>query len=123
LASFPTPALRRKLPNARAATVPEAKITRYLLDPAHPVGGSKAVFFLRFGFTVAEWERLAWSLRAHAIENEVSEAQENRHGVRYAVDGPLSAPDGTVLNVRTAWFIDANSETPRFVTAHPLPKR
>jgi len=111
-----------KLPNAETATVPEPKITRYLLNPSHPAGGSKAVFFLRFGFTAAGWQRLAWALRAHAIENEVSETEETRYGVRFVVDGPLSAPDGTVLNVRSAWFIDAGSEMPRFVTAHPLPK-
>jgi len=41
-----------KLPNAHLAVVPERKITLYLLNPAHSAGGSKAVFFLRFGFTV-----------------------------------------------------------------------
>jgi hypothetical protein len=111
-----------KLPNAETATIPEPKITRYLLNPFHPSGGSKAVFFLRFGFTAEGWQRLAWALRAHALENEVSETTENVYGVRFAVDGPLLAPDGTVLNVRSAWFIDAGSEMPRFVTAHPLPK-
>ena len=34
-----------KLPDAGLATVPERKITHYLLNPAHPAGGSKAVFF------------------------------------------------------------------------------
>jgi hypothetical protein len=29
--------------------VAEQKITGYLLNPAHPAGGSKAHFFLRFG--------------------------------------------------------------------------
>jgi len=43
-----------KLPNAHLATVPERKVTHYLLNPAHPAGGSKASFFLRFGFTVAD---------------------------------------------------------------------
>jgi hypothetical protein len=43
-----------KLPNNQSATVPERKITHYLLNPAHPAGGSKASFFLRFGFTIAE---------------------------------------------------------------------
>jgi hypothetical protein len=57
-----------------------------------------------------------------ATENEVSETEETRFGIRFVIDGPLSAPDGTVLNVRSAWFIDAGGETPRFVTAHPLPK-
>jgi len=30
--------------------------------------------------------------------------------------------DGTILNVRSAWYIDAVGDAPRFVTAHPLPK-
>jgi hypothetical protein len=36
-----------KLPYVEMAEVPEEKITRYLLNAAHPAGGSKAVFFLR----------------------------------------------------------------------------
>ncbi len=38
------------------------------------------------------------------------------------VDDPLTAPDGTSLNVRTAWYISPGVDAPRFVTAHPLPK-
>jgi hypothetical protein len=38
------------------------------------------------------------------------------------VDGPLTAPDGTILNVRSAWYIDLGGDAPRFVTAHPLPR-
>jgi len=33
-----------KLPNAQLATVPERKVTHYLLNPGHPAGGSKATF-------------------------------------------------------------------------------
>lgn len=111
------------LPNVELATVPEAKITRYLLNPAHPAGGSKAVFFLRYGFTVTAWEVMAEALLEHARKNEVIECEQTRHGTRYAIDGPLVAPDGAILNVRTAWYINSGSVVPRFVTAHPLPKR
>ena len=111
-----------KLPNAASASVPERKVTHYLLNPAHPAGGSKATFFLRFGFTVADRQRLAEALLRHARENEVVETEQTLHGVRYVVDGPLTAPDGTSLNVRTAWYIHTGSDAPRFVTAHPLPK-
>lgn len=111
-----------KLPKNELATVPEEKITRYLLNTAHPAGGGKASFFLRFGFSVADWRRLAESLRQHARENEVVEMEETRFGKRYVVDGPLAAPDGTSLNVRSAWYIDAGGDAPRFVTAHPLQK-
>jgi len=97
-------------------------MTHYLLNPAHPAGGSKAVFFLRFGFTAAEWQRLADALLRHARENEVVASERTRHGMRYVVDGVLQAPDGTTLNVRSAWYIHPNSDQPRFVTAHPLRK-
>ncbi len=111
-----------KLPNAELAVVPERKVTHYLLNPAHPAGGSKAWFFLRFGFTVAEWQRLADALLRLARENEVMETEQTVHGQRYVVDGRIVAPDGMPLNIRTAWFIDAAGAAPRFVTAHPLPR-
>jgi hypothetical protein len=47
-----------KLPRAELGTVPEEKVTRYLLNAAHSAGGGKASFFLRFGFSVADWRRL-----------------------------------------------------------------
>jgi hypothetical protein len=112
-----------KLPHAELATVPEEKVTRYLLNPAHPAGGSKATFFLRFGFKIEEWHFLSEALLRHARENDVVEREETRHGTRYAIDGPLVAPDGTALNVRTAWYINPGATVPRFVTAHPLPKQ
>ena len=111
-----------KLPNAELATVPERKIMLYLLNPAHPAGGSKAAFFLRFGFSASAWSQLADALLRHARENAVVATEQTEHGMRYVLDGPLFAPDGTNLNVRTAWFIDRGSSAPRFVTAHPLPK-
>jgi hypothetical protein len=112
-----------KLPNAQSATVAERKVTHYLLNPAHPAGGSKAKFFLRFGFNIAEWRQLAEALLLHARENEVVGMEQTPHGSRYVVEGMLVAPDGSVLNIRSAWYIDLRGESgPRFVTAHPLPR-
>lgn len=112
-----------KLPNAHLATVPERKITLYLLNPAHPAGGSKASFFLRFGFTVAKWQQLAEALLRHTRENEMVETEQTAHGRRFVVDGPLIAPDGSRLNIRSAWYIyPGRGDKPQFVTAHPLRK-
>ena len=69
-----------KLPDIQLATVPERKVTHYLLNPTHPTGGSKASFFLRFGFSATEWRRLAEALLAHARENEVVESEQTPHG-------------------------------------------
>ncbi len=84
-----------KLPNVQSATVPERKVTHYLLNPAHPAGGSKAWFFLRFGFNVREWRKLEEALLRHARENEVVETEPTPHGRRYVMEGQLLAPDGT----------------------------
>jgi hypothetical protein len=111
-----------KLPNANKAIVDRKKIVDYLLNPAHPAGGSKALFFLRFGFTVANWQHLTEALLRHARENEVTATEQTVYGRRFVVEGPLTTPDGSRLNVRSAWYIDEGDSAPRFVTAHPLRK-
>jgi hypothetical protein len=111
-----------KIPNANRAILTERKITAYLLNSAHPAGGSKAAFFLRHGFSQTRWTELQSALLRHVQENETSKQEESRHGMRFIVDGPILAPDGTQLNIRSAWYIDPSSDIPRFVTAHPLPK-
>lgn len=111
-----------KLPNAEHAIVPERKLTLYLLNRVHPIGGPKATFFLHHGFTMEQWQVFAERLLRHALENEVVASDENPHGVRYTLDGLLITPAGKSLNVRTAWFMDHGSETPRFINAHPLLK-
>jgi hypothetical protein len=40
-----------RLPVAEEAEVPMAKVVRYLLNPSHRSGKSKARFFLGHGFT------------------------------------------------------------------------
>jgi hypothetical protein len=62
-----------KLPNIENAYVPEAKLVKYLLNIEHPSGGKdKAIFFMRFGFTVEDWEVMATALLAHAATYEVA---------------------------------------------------
>lgn len=109
-----------RLPGAEHATVPASKIVDYLLSPTHRAGKSKAAFFSSFGFAAHQWQVLASALRRHAMENDVCEQEETAYGSRYVVDGSLSAPDGSILNIRSVWFIDRGSDKTRFVTAHPL---
>jgi len=59
-------------------------------------------FFLRFGFTPSDWQRLAEALLGLAQKNEVIESEQTRHGIRYVVDGTVAAPNGTILKIRTA---------------------
>ena len=56
---------RSSLPGADAAFVESAKLTDYLLNPDHPVGGDKAAFLDRFGFRREAWPVLEAALLAH----------------------------------------------------------
>jgi hypothetical protein len=114
---------RSALPDAASAEVPEDKIRKYLLSTTHRSGKSKAAFFLRFGFTAQDWRQLGAALQRHAQENPVAETETTEFGVRYVIDGPLAAPDGTALNVRSVWFINRDAGAPRFATAHPLKRK
>ena len=53
--------------------VPDAKITRYLLDPDHVIGGPEARFFMAFGFARTRPGELVDALLLHASTHHVGE--------------------------------------------------
>ena len=108
-----------KIPNCRNAKVTERKVLDYLLSLGHPEGESKAKFFLRWGFTPAEWTMLASSLVKQANENDYAIAIEGRYGTKYVVVAPIVAPNGTTPPVKTIWIIAEDKESPRLITAYP----
>ena len=105
-----------KLPNCEHAVVPRAKVVDYLLSYTHRDGQHKAVFFKRFGFAAAEWERLAQAL----CEHDVARIETFSYGQRYIVEGILRSPGMRNPLIRTVWFVESGEDTPRFVTAYAL---
>ena len=110
-----------RLPNAANATLDDAKITHYLLDLSHPLGGGKARFFLARGFTQAKWTELKAALLDHPQQNQISSQTTNRHGESYVISCSLVTPDGTNPCVLSVWDIQPSDPYPRFVTAYPNP--
>lgn len=98
-------------------------MVQYLLSSTHRAGREKARFFSAFGFQVSAWEALAQALQQHARDNIVTLTEETPFGTRYVIEGPLIAPNGRELQIRTVWFIEEGSRAPRFVTAYPLKRR
>jgi hypothetical protein len=107
----------------RGATVPSSKLTDYLLSATHPDASAKYAFFLRFEFDAAAPEVLRQALLQHAIENPVVRSDETAFGTRLLVEGPLPSPDGRNPQVRSVWFVDTGTSTPRLVTANPVKRR
>jgi hypothetical protein len=76
-----------KLPNSDNASLPQEKITDYLLSPSHRDGRHKAAFFTAFGFTLENWQQLATALLHHANEHEVAREENSPFGKRYVIEG------------------------------------
>lgn len=96
------------------------KLVAYLLNPAHPDGGSKAKYLIEHGFDVGDPESLASALLEH-WHLEPALVFDNQWGTRYIVDGPISAPDGQELMMRTVWQTPSTDDPiAQLVTAYPL---
>jgi hypothetical protein len=109
-----------KLPNAIDLVVEREKIVDHLLNLAHPMGASKARFFISFGFTAGDWHMLAVALREHGQNDEISRTRQTGFGPRFEVEGGLATPDGRRPRVRSVWQFDSGASAPRLITAHPL---
>ena len=99
-----------------------AQDTGYLLSISHPRGRSKAIFFMRFGFSASQPDVLARALVDHARRSDSAGSMETAFGVHYIVEGALRTPDARNPLIRAIWVIKANEAAPRFVTATPIRK-
>lgn len=112
--------MSRHLPNSIAAQVEERKIIDYLLNPAHPDGGSKAKFFLTRGFAVADWKTMRAALTTQGSVNPVTGTVPHPWGTRYQVDCHCPTPDGANPCIRSIWELPSAAGSPRLLTAYPL---
>ena len=96
------------------------KLNRYLLNPDHPQGRSKAAWFRQaLGFTRANASDLARQLvfdEAKAVQTGVTE-----YGTTYNQTINVAGVNGRTLPVITGWIKRADG-IPRLVTAIPGPK-
>ena len=107
-----------RLPGANRAIIESAKIRDYLLNPDHPVGFSKAEFFLSMGFRAAEWALLAAAIRRQILISDAVPAPGAVHGRKFTVTGPLAGPYGFSRSVTTVWIIAVGTDAPRLITAY-----
>jgi hypothetical protein len=108
-----------KLPNAENAIIAEDKLARYLLDPGHRRGGSKARLLYSLGYDALHWQQLTDDLRRQHLTEEVIEQRETTWGQRYEIVGPLTGPSGDTLMFRSIWQIDLGANRPRLITMYP----
>lgn len=108
-----------KLPHRENIFVTRTKITHYLLSESHPIGASKAKFFKSLGFDRNNISPFITSLKNIAKKENVFNTRESIHGTNYSVEGVLKGSQGK-SRVVTVWFIQKDTNTPRFITAYPV---
>ena len=107
-----------ELPNRHLAHVPEAKITRYLLDLNHPYGWGKAQEFRKRGYNESNVDAMSRDLIAIVQSQPVTVIKENAYGLKYEMHGIIHPPIGGDLLVITVWMIDHGGNAPKLVTAY-----
>ncbi|KQP93853.1 hypothetical protein ASF60_14270 [Methylobacterium sp. Leaf113] len=96
------------------------KLVDYLLDLSHPRGGSKARFFLTFGFSRDRPMELADALADHVLRTEGRPQNLTENGpTKLVFEGRLRAPNGREPWVRSVWQVEADGVA-RLVTVVPL---
>lgn len=108
-----------KLPHAQRAEIAPEKLHGYLLSFTHPIGRSKAAFFLSLGYEAKTWQRLEADLREQILNREARRLEDTAYGVKYEVRGTLTGPARRAAEIVTVWIVLHAHESPRFVTAYP----
>ncbi|MDX2054570.1 MAG: hypothetical protein SFV15_19370 [Polyangiaceae bacterium] len=108
-----------KLPGAAHAFVADEKVRDYLLSPVNPRARGKAAFFRALGFDDSNWALLREALLEIARSGTAGAGQPSEFGVKYEIRATLNGPTGRQATIKTVWIMNAEDDTPRFVTAYP----
>lgn len=109
-----------KLPNLEQATVPEKKLTDYLLSETHAVGKFKAKFFRSLGFNETNVNLLRKEIINLAKSGDIGDVIPSNYGTKYILEGVIMTPIGKSVKIRTVWIIENNNTQPIFITAYPV---
>lgn len=97
------------------------KLTRYLLNMDHPVGGSKAKWFKKaLGYTQDNMDDLAKQIvfdPKKAVQTGVTQ-----YGTKFNQTTSIKGANGKVIDVTFAWMKSAEDDVVRLVTAIPTKK-
>lgn len=108
------------MPGRERAVIEDSKVLDYLLNTAHPDGMSKALFFVAHGFKPEDAEVFKDALLSHCFGYEVVQLVQTKFGVKYIIEGEISTPRKTKVNIRTVWIATKPTRIPKLVTAYPI---
>ncbi|TAK42008.1 MAG: hypothetical protein EPO28_07845 [Saprospiraceae bacterium] len=74
---------------------------------------------MRCGFSPEYPDELKSALFDHAQSADIKETKPNPFGVKYVLEGSLTAPAGTNPRIVSVWIIEREKDYPELVTAYP----
>lgn len=99
--------------------VPEAKLTKYLLNVDHPEGGGKATFFRdTLGIVKEDWRFLADQFCQAATVSDFYRLKVTGYGVMHGAHVLITGRNGRQAVVETGWKLEETGPA-QFVTAYP----
>jgi hypothetical protein len=99
------------------ASIPDEKLTRYLL--IYKARNDKSQFLAQAGFTVQNAESFQTAIRMLIQSSEAIEDRINEYGTFYEVKGALVGPNRETLFVTTIWLRRQSDGEFQFVTLMP----
>lgn len=102
----------------RVYRIDQLKITAYLLNPVHPVGGAKALFFVRHGFCRTRPGEFETALLLHPLTASLVKTENNGFADKFIFEGELGGPNGPIPRVRSVWKRNAGIAYGELVTAY-----
>ncbi|WP_404785606.1 DUF6883 domain-containing protein [Altericista sp. CCNU0014] len=99
------------------ASIPDEKLTRYLL--IYRARNDKSKFLAQAGFTAQNVESLRTAIRALSQSSEAVEDRTNEYGTFYEVTGELMGNNGKTLFVTTLWLRRQSDGEFQFITLIP----
>lgn len=99
--------------------VPEAKLTKYLLNLDHPKGGAKAQFFRdTLNIIKEDWRFLADQFCQAASNSEFYRLEVTGYGVMHGAQVLITGRNGRQAVIETGWKLEEVGPA-QFVTAYP----
>ncbi len=95
------------------------KISHYLLRPLED--SDKSAFLAMAGYSRENSERLLDDIRSQLLPLDALRIGPFDYGVKYAIRGVLSCPNGRSLRVFSIWANLKSTGETRFITLYPDP--
>ncbi len=110
------------LPNYDSAVIPEAKLTRYALDPNGAAPDKAIAFDKALGYNKNNYQDLIENVRNNLPNYKPIEKGKDQYGQRYQVVMRLTGANGKAANVLTGWILDAKTGETRLTSIYVTKK-